>query len=143
MKPTLKKALIYSFATVFFLSLLVLNVRYNSGSKLTLTTQALADDESANACCPWYILSSACIKRTESHQVTCGITTTYTYYSNSMHATVTGEAKDNGNGIQMVWGYSTSYVSISTTSTGAYTATLVNCPTDGKCYNCQEYRPCH
>ncbi|SHK05843.1 hypothetical protein SAMN05444280_15710 [Tangfeifania diversioriginum] len=140
-------------AAAIFLLALAINIKVTLDDPFVmLSDEAIAQTTGTGGgtgdCCPdvwdWGLLRMVedddCIRRTESIVVVCSSTKIYrTYFEAS--GSIAGKAIVQGAIISLQSGVRTeNYTDQSHSS--SFSATRVNCPTDGDCKNCTEYDPC-
>ncbi len=135
-------------ATVFLMAL-VINVKVTLDDPFALVSETVLATSSggssgggANCTCRSpQIIYGQCNQRIESIPTHCVIITINRTYYNA-NGEVCGTAVITGGIITASTGVATeTYEDV--TSTEEFDATRVNCPTDGSCNNCEEYKPCN
>ena len=157
MKTKIEKVLRYLAAGIFFVAL-ALNVKFTLDSPYFLTGNELVaqttgtdtgsdtgtgTDTGTNGDCEcktpeWF--HGTCNQRKESILNQCTVTTTTRKYFDAS-GKVVGTAIFTGGVLTAETGTQTGVYS-DTVSTSTFTATRVNCPTDGNGNTCEEYHPC-
>lgn len=131
-----------SFLVIITVTLLVMgssNEKANAEGTYSLSNLIHISNAIAECRTPtwWY---GPCNQRVESIQSSCTRTEIHrTYYDTNNE--ICGTAVSTGGIFTLTSGYATGEYQDETT-TETYTATRVNCPTDGNNNDCEEYDPC-